>query len=50
MEKIEELSVKTMYRVILKSMKTYPSTNRVLMRQAIIDDVRDWSKITDDQE
>ncbi len=45
MLKIEEMSVKTMYRVVLKSMKTYPSTNRELMREAIVADVRDWAKV-----
>ena len=50
MEKIEELSVKTMYRVVLKAMKTYPSTNRELMREAIQLDVRDWAKVEGDVE
>ena len=50
MEKLEELTVKTMYRAILKGMKTYPSRNRDIMREAIIADVHDWVKITDEAE
>eukprot|EP00354_Favella_ehrenbergii_P001649 CAMPEP_0170462480 /NCGR_PEP_ID=MMETSP0123-20130129/7967_1 /TAXON_ID=182087 /ORGANISM="Favella ehrenbergii, Strain Fehren 1" /LENGTH=76 /DNA_ID=CAMNT_0010727705 /DNA_START=1511 /DNA_END=1741 /DNA_ORIENTATION=- len=50
MEKLEELSVKTMYRLILKAMKTYPSRNREIMREAIILDVHDWAKLTDELE
>ena len=50
MEKIEELTVKTMYRAILKGIKTYPSKNRDIMREAIVLDVRDWAKVTDDLE
>ena len=50
MEKIEELTVKTMYRTILKAMKTYPSSNRAMMREAIVLDVRDWAKIEDETE
>ena len=50
MEKLEELSVKTLYRCILKGMKTYPSTNRAIMTEAIREDVRDWVKETDEKE
>ena len=44
------MSVKTMYRLILKGMKSYPSRNRSEMRVAIMADVRDWVKITDEEE
>ena len=50
MEKLEELSVKVMYRCIMKGMKTYPSTNRAIMTEAIREDVRDWLKATDELE
>ena len=50
MEKIEELTVKYMYRVILKGIKTYPSKNREMMTEAIQLDVRDWAKVTEDLE
>jgi len=42
MNHIEKMSMPALYRAILKHMKTYPSTNRDLMKQAIIDDVNDW--------
>ncbi len=47
MDHIEQASLKALYRGILKAVKTYPSRNRDMMRQAIIDDVRDWKKIQD---
>lgn len=47
MEHIEKMSVKALYRGILKAVKTYPSRNRDTMRQAIIDDVNDWKLIKD---
>ena len=50
MEKIEELSVRMMYRVILKGMKHYPSTTKVAMKEAIMADVRDWVKETEELE
>ena len=50
MEKIEEMTVKAMYRSVLKGMKTYPSTNRAMMYEAIQGDVRDWAKATEDLE
>ena len=50
MEKLEELSVRTLYRLILKGMKTYPSSNRAVIRQAIVDDVHDWAKLQDEDE
>ena len=39
-----------MYRLILKGMKTYPSRNREEVRKAIIADVHDWAKITEEAE
>ena len=50
MEKLEELSVKTLYRCIMKGMKTYPSTNRAIMTEAIREDVRDWVQVTEEDE
>ena len=37
MDKVEQLTVKQLYRSILKQVKTYPSSNRDVMRQAIVD-------------
>ena len=48
MEKLENITVKTLYREILKAVRTYPSKNRQAFRQAIIEDVHDWKKITDE--
>lgn len=31
-------------------MKTYPSKNRDAMKEAILDDVKDWKKLEDDLE
>ena len=50
MEKIEEMSLKALYRGILKGVATYPSSNRLMMKQAILEDVSDWKKITDEVE
>jgi hypothetical protein len=50
MDQIEKLSMKGLYRGILKMVKTYPSKNRDLMRIAIIEDVRDWKKIENELE
>ena len=50
MEHIEKASLKMLYRGILKAVKTYPSKNRLEMRQAIIDDVNDWKLIKDPME
>ena len=44
------MSVRTLYRGILKGLKTYPSTNRTAMKVAVIEDVADWKKITDEDE
>ena len=48
MDQIEKMSVRALYRGILKGLKTYPSTNRAQMRVAFIEDVADWKKITDE--
>ena len=45
MLKLEDLSMKTLYRGILKGIKIYPSKNRESMREAIIGDVSDWKKV-----
>ncbi len=44
------MSVRALYRGILKGLKTYPSKNRVEIRIAFIEDVADWKKITDAEE
>ena len=44
------MTIKQLYRGILKGMVKYPSTNRALMRQAIIEDVADWKLLTVDME
>ena len=48
MDQIEKMSVRALYRGILKGLKTYPSTNRAQMRVAFIEGVADWKKITDE--
>ena len=50
MQNVEIMTVKQLYRGILRGMIRYPSTNRALMRQAIVEDVADWKKLTDDME
>ncbi len=47
MQKIEEMSVKALYRGLLKGMKTYPSKNRKGLREAVKLDFRDGQKLTD---
>ena len=41
------MTLRQLYRGILKAVKIYPSRNRDLMRVAIIEDVNDWKKIKD---
>eukprot|EP00347_Sterkiella_histriomuscorum_P011874 403370769 len=50
MDQIEKLTIRQLYRGILKSVKVYPSKNRDYMRQAILEDVNDWKQLTDDLE
>ena len=50
MDQIEKMSVRALYRAILKGLKTYPSKNRAEMKVAFIEDVADWKKITDEEE
>ena len=50
MDQVEKMSVRALYRGILKGLKTYPSTNRAQMRIAVMEDVADWKKITDESE
>lgn len=45
MDQIEKLSLRMLYRGILKGIKVYPSKNREMMRLAIIEDVADWKKL-----
>ena len=48
LEFIEKMTVRQLYRGVLQGVKTYPSKNRLAMREAILDDVRDWKKLNDD--
>lgn len=50
LEHIEKMTVRQLYRGILKGVQTYPSKNRLAMREAILEDVRDWKKLNDDLE
>ena len=50
MQNIESMTIKQLYRGILRSMKAYPSTNRGLMKEAIVLDVADWKLLTDELE
>ena len=50
MEEIEKMTLRQLYRGILKMSKTYPSKNRALIHQAILEDVRDWKKLRDELE
>ena len=50
LEHIEKLTVRQLYRGILKYVRVYPSKNREAMREAILDDVRDWKKLQDELE
>lgn len=49
-EHIEKLTVRQLYRGVLQYVRTYPSKNRLAMKQAILDDMRDWRKLQDDIE
>ena len=46
MQEIEKMSVKALYRGILKGLKTYPSRNRIELREAVKLDFRDGKKLT----
>lgn len=48
MERVESLSIRMLYRGILKGARIYPSKNRGMMMQAIVDDVNDWKKLPKD--
>ena len=50
MEKVETMTVRALYRGILKGLKTYPSTARDAMRVAFVEDVADWKQLTDEEE
>jgi hypothetical protein len=45
MEKAQEISLRMLYRGILKGARIYPSKNREMMMQAIVEDVHDWKKL-----
>ena len=50
LEFIEKMTLRQLYRGVLQGVKTYPSKNRLAMREAILEDVRDWKKLNDDLE
>ena len=50
MQKIEEMSARQLYRGILQAVRTYPSKNRLEMRQAIIEDINEWKQVKGDSE
>ena len=50
MQEIEKMTARQLYRGILQGMRKYPSTNRILMRQAIVEDVGDWKMLSDKME
>ena len=50
MDQIEKMSVRALYRAVLKGLKTYPSKNRDEIRLAFIQDVADWKTLTDEDE
>lgn len=41
------MTARQLYRGILKAVRTYPSKNRDMMREAIVADVGDWKRIED---
>jgi hypothetical protein len=49
-EHIEKLTMRQLYRGILQYVKHYPSKNRAAMREAILEDVRDWKKLQEEIE
>ena len=50
MNALEQMTAKQLYRGILMKARFYPSKNRLMIRDAIKDEVRGWKKITDDLE
>uniref|UniRef100_A0A7S3FX44 Complex 1 LYR protein domain-containing protein n=1 Tax=Strombidium rassoulzadegani TaxID=1082188 RepID=A0A7S3FX44_9SPIT len=50
MERLEQLTLRQLYRGILQKARTYPSKNREMFRQAIKQDVRQWKTLTDEME
>jgi hypothetical protein len=44
-EHIEKLTMRQLYRGILQYVKHYPSKNRTAMKEAILEDVKDWKKV-----
>ena len=50
MERIETMTIRELYRGILKFSLVYPSLNRKQFRQAIIEEVQDWKTLKDELE
>ena len=50
MNALEQMTARQLYRGILQKARTYPSKNRVMIRDAIKQEVYGWKKITDDLE
>ena len=50
MEKLYEMTVPQLYRGILKMVRTYPSKNRGLFREAIIEEIGKYKNETDELE
>ena len=50
MNTLEQLTAKQLYRGILMKVRKYPSKNRLMIRDAIKEEVQGWKKITDDLE
>ena len=50
MQNLEIMTVKQLYRGILKRTKKYPSINRDLFRKSIIVEVNNWKQLKDELE
>ncbi|CDW74305.1 UNKNOWN [Stylonychia lemnae] len=46
----EKLTARQLYRGILKNVRHYPSRNREMMREAILEDAKEWRQINDELE
>lgn len=49
-EHIEKLTMRQLYRGILQYVKHYPSKNRAAMKEAILEDVKDWKRLHEEIE
>ena len=50
MNVLEQMTAKQLYRGILMKSRTYPSKNRVMIRDAIKQEVRGWKILSDELE